>query len=522
MRLALLLVLIIVCVGHGWAEEADVAASALKSLQNPDGSWGTQSLGSQSRVYTTARVLEGLLYYGEESGAALKGIEWIELQSPKDTAGLSEIIEVLHSSGRPVEPELLGLVEYQNTDGGWGKTAGFESAPWYTSSAIIALGPFEDYLDSQIAGGKYLLSEQGESGDFEDSALITSNCVYALVMLYDATKRDEFALAALGGYRWLNSTADEEGVWDSTTSTGNSIIALGALYELTGREDIKALGDGAKEWMASTSLRSEDALALSWNLAALTHKTQVSPAQSKPALSASLTEGYVFGSDVTQIKFKIENMGLSNMKNIALLLAAPKELNAGINKTSFEIETLESGRSMEFEEVIRIPEGVEEGEYPITVSGDFMSASVTLRVVESPFIFEISPTELKSDEPTDFKIQITNTREMGFFIKNITPVVDGDFRDVELNSVQVTLEPGSSKSVVLFSALAPEERGEYNVPVTVEFENKALGERKISFGQKFLVGGGVPSGVLKLMLYGTLVLSVMMLLNLLVGYDLMG
>jgi hypothetical protein len=111
---------------------------------------------------------------------------------------------------------------------------------------------------------------------------------------------------------------------------------------------------------------------------------------------------------------------------------------------------------------------------------------------------------------------------MEFFIKNVTPVVDGAFRDVELNSVQVKLAPESGKSVVLFSAMAPEERGEYNVPIAIEFSSPELGERKISFLQKFLVGGGVPSWVLKLVLYGTLVLSVMMLLNLLVGYDLLG
>ncbi|MBU2560369.1 hypothetical protein KKA03_05690 [archaeon] len=522
MRLALLVVLIMLCVGHGWAEEADTAASALVSLQNADGSFGSEDLGSQSQVYTTARVLAGLLYYGEESGTALKGIEWIKLQSPKDTAALSEAIKVLHLSGRPVEPELLGLVEYQNTDGGWGKTDGFESTTWYTSSAIIALGPFEDYLDSRLAGGEYLLKEQGADGGFEDSALITSNCVYALVMLYDTTKRDEFALAALGGYQWLNNTIDDEGVWDSTTSTGNAIIALGALYLLTGDEDVKALGDRAKEWMASSQQDEEDALAISWNLAALTYTVQVAPAQSKTTLSASLTQDYVFGSDVTRIKFKIENRGLSNMKNVSLLLSVPKELNAGINKTSFFIDSLLSGRSMEFEEVIQIPDGAVAGEYPIIISGDAISASVTLHVMESPLIFEISPTELKSDEPTDFKIQITNIGDMGFFIKNITPVVDGGWRGVELNSVQVELEAGSSKSAALFSAMAPEERGEYNVPVEIEFESPELGERKISSSQKFLVGGGVPSGVLKLMLYGTLVLSVMMLLNLLLGYDLVG
>lgn len=145
-----------------------------------------------------------------------------------------------------------------------------------------------------------------------------------------------------------------------------------------------------------------------------------------------------------------------------------------------------------------------EGEYPVVIKGDSISSTVTLNVLASPFIFEISPNELKNDAPTDFKIMIQNTGELDFSIKNIVPVVDESWRDVELNSVQLDLPAGFSESVVLFSALAPEERGEYNVPVEIEFASPTLGERKISFKQKFLVGGGVPSGVLKLVLYGTL------------------
>ena len=521
MRFALLLMLI-VCVGHVSAEEADDAASALVSLQNADGSFGSEDLGFEAQVYATAKGVQSLIYYGDLSDTIDEGIEWIELQSPKDTAAISEVARVLHLSGKSPESKLLQLGEYQNTGGGWGKTSGFESTPWYTSSAIIALNPFEDYLDSGIAGGEYLLSEQGESGDFEDSALITSNSVYALVLLYDATKRDDFAIAALRGYEWLNITAGEDGVWDNAISTGNSITALGALYQLTGDEALKALSDDAKEWMASASLPSEDALALAWNLAALVQETMISPAQPKPSLSAILTEEYVFGQDVTQIKFKIENRGLSNMKNISLMLVTPKELNAEINKTRWEIDTLERGKSREFEETILIPEGVEEGEYHVMVAGDSISSSVTLHVLESPFIFEINPTELKNDAPTEFKIQIENTGAMDFFIKNIAGEFDEAWRDVEQSSVQLDLSAGSFESVVLFSAMAPEERGEYNVPVVIEFSSPELGERKISFKQKFLVGGGVPSGVLKMVLYGTLVLSVMMLLNLLVGYDLLG
>jgi hypothetical protein len=514
--------MLIICVGQVSAEEAGDSASVLISSQNPDGSWSGTDRGAQSQIYTTARVLESLIYYGGESDAVDKGVLWIESQNPTDTAALAKVLRVLHLSGRPSESELLMLKEYQNTDGGWGKTDEFESTPWYTGSAIIALNSLEGELDAGIAGGEYLLNEQGAGGDFEDSALITSNCVYALVLLYDATKRDDFANAAVRGYGWLGAETGEDGVWDSTISTSSSVIALDTLYRLTGEDDLKVQSDSAKEWISTSAQINGDPLSTAWSLAALTHETTVSPAQSRLRISASLPEEYVFGPGVTHIKFKIENLGLSNLKNISLLLVVPKELNAEINKTTWEIETLERGGSREFTESIFIKAGAGEGEYPIMIKGDSISSSATLHVLASPFIFEISPTELKNDAPTDFKITIQNTGERDFSIKNIVPVVDESWRGVELNSVQLDLPAGSIESVFLFSALAPGERGEYNVPLEIEFAGPALGERKISFKQKFLVGGGVPSGVLKLVLYGTLVLSVMMLLNLLIGYDLLG
>ncbi len=503
MRTAFLLMLII-CVGQVSAEEAGDSASALVSSQNPDGSWGGTDKGAQSQIYTTAKVLLSLIYYGGESDAVDKGVLWIESQNPTDTAALAEVLRVFHLSGGSSRSELLGLKEYQNADGGWGKTAGFESTPWYTSSAIITLNSLDEGPDAGIVGGEYLLNEQGDAGGFEDSALITSNCVYALVLLYNATKRDDFANAAIRGYNWLEGEASEDGVWDHVTSTSNSVIALDALYQLTGEDDLRVRRDSAKEWISGRAHISGDPLSTAWSLAALAQETAVAPAQARPQINASLTEEYVFPNDVTKIKFKIENHGLSNLKNISLMLVVPEELSAEINKTSFEIETIERGGSREFTESIFIKDDALEGEYPIMIKGDFASSSATLHVLASPFIFEISPTELKNDAPIDFKITIQNTGERDFSIKNIVPVVDESWRDVELNSVQLDLPAGSIESVFLFSALAPVERGEYNVPLEIEFAGPALGERKISFKQKFLVGGGVPSGVLKLVLYGTL------------------
>jgi hypothetical protein len=517
MRLSLLLVFVL-AVGQVQAEEAGDFASFLISSQNADGSFGSTDRGPESQVYTTAKALEGLIYHGEESGDVLDGVEWIEIQDPGDTAALAEVIKVLRLSGHDTAPHVSKLKNYQNADGGWGKTAGFESTPWYTSSAIISLGPLEEGLD----GGEYLLGVQGESGGFEGSALITSNCVYALVILYDATKRDEFAIAAARGVSWLNENREADGSWGSATSTGNAVVALGAFYGLSGDEEVKALRDNASIWIMDLVKNEGDVLSTAWALAALTLEVDVSPAVSKPKIHAKLTNDFVFPSDSTQIKFEIANEGLGILKNISLLLVVPEELDVEIENTSFEIDILKTGEKKEFTKDIYLGDDTGKGEYVLAIKGDSFSSSVMLRVLESPFVFTISPTELKNDAPTDFNIKIINRGEMDFTIKSISGEFDEKWKDVESESVKLELPAGSGNSALFFSAIAPEESGEYNVPITVEFASSELGEKQISFKQKFLIGTGVPSGVLKLVLYGTLVLSVMMLLNLLIGYDLLG
>lgn len=521
MRLAILLVLA-VCVGQVAAEEAADAASKLISSQNADGSWGGAEKGPESQIYTTAQVLKGLIYYGEKSGTVDRGIEWIELQDPKDTAGLSEVIGILYLSERSPESRLLTLEEYQNADGGWGKTAGFKSTPWYASNAIIALNPFDDYRDASITGGKYLLSEQGTNGDFEDSALITSNCIYALVLLYNSTEIDEFAMAAIRGYEWLNKTADEDGVWDSVVSTSNSVIALDALYGLIGDGGSMALTDNAKKWIVNSPGNKSDHLSTAWALTALTKETAISPVEPKASISAALTKEYVFPSEDTEIRFKLENHGIANIKNVSLYLVTVKDLQAEIGKTEWQIDNLQRNGSREFTESIFLAADVKEGEYPLTITGGSINSTVWLHVLKFPLLFGMGPTELKNDAPFNFELLVKNHGQEDVFIKNIALDIDENWRDVKLNRVHLDLPSGSEKSVALFSATTPKESGEYHGTVTIDFVHPDLGERQITLNQKFLVGGAVPSGILKLVLYGTLILSVMLLLNLLVGYDLLG
>lgn len=521
MRLAILLILL-ACAGQVAAEEAGDAASALVSSQSADGSWGGTEKGAESQIYTAAKVLNGLMHYGGEPDSVDKGIEWIELQGPADTASLSEVASVLHSAGKSPGSEIARLAEYQNADGGWGKTMGFESTPWYTSSAIIALNPFDDRMDAIIDGGEYLLREQGADGDFEDSAFITSDCIYALVLLYNSTGNADFALAAIQGYEWLNKTANEEGAWVDAVSTSSSVIALDALYGLTGDGAMDATSAKAKSWIINSSGNETDPLSTAWVLMALSQETAISPAEPKTSISASLTKDYVFPPDTTEIKFKIENSGFADMKNISLLLATPKELRAEIGRARWDIGALHRNSSVELSEGISIPADTEEGEYPIMMAGGSISSTVTLHVLESPLVFEVSPTELKNDAPLDFKLSIKNRGVKGISIQSVALDLGESWKDVRLNDVQLDLLPGSEKSAALFSAKSPAERGEYRGTLTIDFVHPDIGSRQITVDQKFLVSGAVPPGILKLVLYGTLVLSMILLLNLLLGYDLMG
>jgi hypothetical protein len=359
-------------------------------------------------------------------------------------------------------------------------------------------------------------------GDFEGSALITSNCIYALVLLYNSTKMDGFAMAAIRGYEWLNKTAGEDGAWDSVVSTGNSVIALDALYRLVGDEDLNALSDNAKRWIVDSPGNISDHLSTAQALAALTKETAISPAEPEASISAVLTKEYVFPSEDTEIRFTLENRGIANLKDVSLSLVTAKDLHAEIGKTQWKIHNLQRNGSRAFAENIFLAADAKEGEYPITIAGDSISSTVRLHVLKFPLLFEVSPTELKNDAPFNFELLVKNQGETDILIKNIALDIDENWRDVKFNRVQLGLPSGSEESVALFSATAPEESGEYHGAITIDFVHSELGERQITLNQKFLVGGTVPSGILKLVLYGTLVLSVMLLLNLLIGYDLLG
>ncbi len=519
MRYVIFLILA-VCMGHVAADGTEDAASNLLSSQNPDGSFGSSDRGLESQIYTTAKVLEGLIYYEENSGAIDRGISWILLKKPEDTGALSEVARLLYLTGEEEASFLSALKKYQNSDGGWGKTGGFKSTNWHTCTAVVAFNPFEEYRETVIMGGEYLLRKQGGNGDFSDSTVITSDCVYALVLLYNSTKRDDFAWGAIRGYEWLNKTATDD--WDDVDSASRGAIALDALYGLSLDDDIKALSDNAKEWISGSGRINGGLLSTAHALIALTKDTAIYPAKPSATIRAELSKTDVFPTETTDVRIKMENSGIVRLKNVSLYLYAPKDLQAKIEITEWKVGGLNRNESQEFSESIYISAEVKEGEYPITIHAGPFNSTVVLKVLNFPILFELGPSNLKNDVLTDFELLVKNPGEGDIFIKNITFEMDEKLRELKLENAQFDLPSGTEKSVPLFSARAPVESGEYRGTLTIDFIHPTFGEREIALGQKLTVGGTIPLGILKFVLYATIILSVMLILNLVTGYDLLG
>lgn len=401
--------------------DIDGAASWLLASQNPDGSWGDEEDGIESKVYVTASVLEAL----QDKGLQVeKGQDWIGDQEPKDVAALSRSIRILQDQG--LRTKFSERVKAsQNPDGGWGKAKGFGSTPWYTSNALLALYPLEEHQDSVRLGGDYLIAVQ-KAGNWGNSSFITSNCIYALALLYNSTKEDKYLLSALKGKDWLLKNRGKD-----LYSTSNSVIALMALHSILGEEETKVAyqetrgellekQDGQGHWGSP-----EDPLQTAWVLSALTKTIPFSPAQPKIFINLSLSREHVLPTEEIEVFVEAENIGVVNVRGLEAViefLDKQRELKIG---------RLSRGESNATSVVISIPRDAGEGTYPVKFRGRCIAdnvpregipvaSEVNLSIHRVPFELELLPRELKNDVEESFWLSVKNLGDEELAIRNIS------------------------------------------------------------------------------------------------------
>jgi hypothetical protein len=87
--------------------------------------------------------------------------------------------------------------------------------------------------------------------------------------------------------------------------------------------------------------------------------------------------------------------------------------------------------------------------------------------------------------------------------------------------MEIGVPPNSEESFKVFKAVTPEEIGEYKAGVLLGLHHPSLGEARFLHKESLIVGSVIPSGLLKLMLYSTFIASTILLLNLILGFDIL-
>lgn len=498
-----------------FADRSNDAVTWLINHQNPDGSWGKLSDGIDSRIYSTSIVIQAL----EENGVKInKSLYWISGVEPYDTAALAKSSEVIHKQGRV-------LNQRQNNDGGWGKTDSHKSTPWYTSVSLIS--QLDSNLTSAKLGGDFLIRLQEDSGEWSNSSLITSNCVYALLRLYNYTREDRYLLAALKGKKWL-----EESKHDDFYTINNMVLVYKLLYSLLQTESLKASYQDSQMKLlkrqnsdGSWSSSSEgEPLATALALTALSREFHLIAIRPRISLEVfTLKERYIAGS-LVNIIVKLENQGFLDIEDLEVVVEIP----------AFEIEKSVDmghlGRGKGKKILTDFLIGEREGTYTLKAYARYAvesgknystSAEGLIKLQQTPIKFELYPKKLKRNVSQKFLLSVENEGITPVQINNISLLCDKNWKDIEINSSSIYIAGKSKYEFEVFKAITPDKIGEYQLKLVMDLNHSQFGKFRIFHEEKLLVGGMIPSGIVNLILYSTVIASAFLILNLFVGFDIL-
>ncbi|MEE8167884.1 MAG: prenyltransferase/squalene oxidase repeat-containing protein [Candidatus Hydrothermarchaeales archaeon] len=533
----------------------DDAAKWLLEEQNPDGSWGDGSKGVDFQVYVTANALEAVEDYlfkqtehlsneQEEAykSAIERGLQWLRIQDVGATTALSKTLLVTRDQALAEE-----LLNYQNFDGGWGKANAFESTPWYTSSAIIALRAFQ-YNETKEAG-KYLLATQEVDGSWENTAVTTSNCILALSLLYSVAPNDDYILAIRKGESWLLNKQEKTGEWFDVFSTANSIVSLKAVYALLRERPelisyqravswlyTKQRKDGS--WSAYSSLDIGDLLSTAGVLSALNKEISLHAIEPRIEVEVHLSREHLMAEDKVEVSVKTSNVGVIRVRDLEVVINIPEEL--GGRQINWAISSLESKEERGKSLSITVPRGVS-GRYSIFSSGRYstdnelnetfhlMPVAFQLRVHTMPLQLLLSPMEVVNGSLESFNLTLKNTDEDEFTIRNLSIELEG-WRNASFRIREVVVSP-NGVTTQGFEAVAPEKPGRYKVNFTGMLLHPKLGDRAFSHEAEisvvlvlenfFKAVPKVPSRIYNFITLALLGVSALLLLNLLTGFDIL-
>ncbi|MBI5101747.1 MAG: hypothetical protein HZB33_07945, partial [Nitrospirae bacterium] len=216
---------------HASSPEVTRGLSWLKNSQKPAGNWG-----AQNSFRDTAAAVDALKTLGDVSQSYSLAIGWMNGSSVESNDYLVRRAMSLARAGIDVRVQLEQFILYQNNDGGWGYSAGFESNPYDTAMVLYAFKTSQFHSPNSAAKAvSYLLSKQNTDGswsvlkDTPGDLAATALTAIALNNYGDST----LASGPLeSGASWIKSKQNSDGGFGNSPSTVHgTVTAVKTLLE---------------------------------------------------------------------------------------------------------------------------------------------------------------------------------------------------------------------------------------------------------------------------------------------------
>lgn len=164
---------------HAQSPQLTSGRSWLATNQSQDGSWQSASVGD---FQSTAEVLSTLSMLGNTDASYNSALAWLTSQSIDSTDSLARRIAVQGNSY--LSTDLSAIVSYQYSAVGWGVYNAFTSDTLDTTLALLALKS-SNYTDTTVINNAitYLTANQNTDGGFGFSAGDTSNTYMTAMVL---------------------------------------------------------------------------------------------------------------------------------------------------------------------------------------------------------------------------------------------------------------------------------------------------------------------------------------------------
>jgi prenyltransferase beta subunit len=168
---------------NAWAGTSE-AVNYLESVQNTDGSWGSDP---STIFFETTEAIKALRKNGSIGNPYQRAVGYVKNEWIGGVEDYARRINSIYPAGEDVTDDIDNLLDARNTDGGWGYDIDYSSDVYHTALALTALHTLGINNPSIISSAiNYILSKRnainGSFGLNEDdsSVYITSNVILAL------------------------------------------------------------------------------------------------------------------------------------------------------------------------------------------------------------------------------------------------------------------------------------------------------------------------------------------------------